>query len=289
MEKRRLGRGLDDLLSMTQELDTAAARAEVPLERIQVNPHQPRKAFDQDELSALSATVKSHGILQPLVVRQVGDQYQIVAGERRYRAAQQAGLAAVPVRIVDFNDQEVVEAALIENIHRTDLNPIEKAQGFKDYLDRFGLNHEQLAQRLGLARSTITNLVNLLDLPPEIQDGLRVNHITEAHAKILKGIKDRERQMSTYKQIVALGLSVKATEQFLREQRHDEPEAADPQTEPPERGEEKTAHVRSLEDELRQRLATPVEIKLRGKEKGQIVIRFDSNDDFMRVMDMLRR
>lgn len=288
MEKRRLGRGLDELLSMTQELDTATAvKAEVPLDRIQVNPHQPRKAFDQDELSAMSATVKSHGILQPLVVRQVGDQYQIVAGERRYRAAQQAGLAAVPVRIVDFNDQEVVEAALIENIHRTDLNPIEKAQGFKDYLDRFNLNHEQLAQRLGLARSTITNLVNLLDLPPEIQDGLRVNHISEAHAKILKGIKDRDRQMSMYKQVVALGLSVKATEQLLREQRNDEPDAA--AESPPERGEEKTAHVRSLEDELRQRLATPVEIKLRGKEKGQIVIRFDSNDDFMRVMEMLRR
>lgn len=287
MEKRRLGRGLDELLSMTQELDTATAvKAEVPLDRIQVNPHQPRKAFDQDELTALSATVKSHGILQPLVVRQVGDGYQIVAGERRYRAAQQAGLAAVPVRIVDFNDQQVVEAALIENIHRTDLNPIEKAQGFKDYLDRFTLNHEQLAQRLGLARSTITNLVNLLDLPPEIQDGLRVNQITEAHAKILKGVKDRERQMSLYKQVVALGLSVKATEQLLREQRNDEPDAAEPQ---PERSEEKTAHVRSLEDELRQRLATPVEIKLRGKEKGQIVIRFDSNDDFMRVMEMLRR
>jgi len=258
---------------------------EVPLDRIQANPHQPRKAFDQDELSAMSATVKSHGILQPLVVRQVGDQYQIIAGERRYRAAQQAGLAAVPVRVVDFNDQEVVEAALIENIHRTDLNPIEKAQGFKDYLDRFSLNHEQLAHRLGLARSTITNLVNLLELPAEIQDGLRVNHITEAHAKILKGIKDHDRQMSTYKQIVALGLSVKATEQFLREQRDE----LDPAESQPERGEEKTAHVRSLEDELRQRLATPVEIKLRGKEKGQIVIRFDSNDDFMRVMDMLRR
>lgn len=287
MEKRRLGRGLDDLLSITETLDAGQGlKANVPLEQIQVNPFQPRKAFDQDELAAMSATVKTHGILQPLVVRQVGEQYQIVAGERRFRAAQQAGLNAVPVRIVDFNDQEVVEAALIENIHRADLNPIEKAHGFKDYLERFALNHEQLAQRLGLARSTITNLVNLLDLPPEIQDGLRVNQITEAHAKILKGIKNRDKQMSLYKQIVALGMSVKATEQLLREQKQESEADADGQAEP---AIEKTAHVRHLEDELRQRLATPVEIRLRGKEKGQIVIRFENNDDFMRVLDMLRR
>src|SRR4029077_13211365 len=132
-------------------------------------------------------------------------------------AAREAGLKAVPVRVVDFNDQQVLEAALVENIQRTDLNPIEKAQGFKDYLDRFHMNHEQLAQRLGLARSTITNLVNLLELAPEVQDGLRVNQITEAHAKILKGIKNKEQQVALFKQIVAMGLSVKATEQLVRE------------------------------------------------------------------------
>lgn len=293
MEKRRLGRGLDDLLGLTQktvEAGNLAVKAEVPLSQIELNPFQPRKAFDQDELAAMSATVKSHGILQPLVVRQVGDHYQIVAGERRLRAAREAGLVSVPVRIVDFNDQEVLEAALIENIHRTDLNPIEKAQGFKDYLDRFALNHEQLAQKLGLARSTITNLVNLLELPPDIQEGLRVNQISEAHAKILKGIKDPDRQMSLYKQIVAMGLSVKATEAMLRDQKNEEP-AGTPngELEDPAVPQEKTAHVRGLEDELRQKLATPVEIRLRGKEKGQIIIRFDNNDDFMRVLEALRR
>src|SRR5262249_44655421 len=137
----------------------------------------------------------------------------------RLRAAQEVGLTSVPVRIVNFNDQEVLEAALIENIQRTDLNPIEKAQGFKDYLDRFKMNHEQLAQRLGLARSTITNLVGFLDLAPEVQEGLRVNQITEAHAKILKGIKSSEQQVAIFKQIVAQGLSVKATEQLVRDQK----------------------------------------------------------------------
>src|SRR5439155_2920777 len=142
------------------------------------------------------------------------------------------------------------------------LNPIEKALGFKDYLQRFSLNHEQLAQRLGLARSTITNLVNLLELTPEVQDGVRLNQISEAHAKILKGVKNKERQVTLFKQIVAMGLSVKATETLLREQK----ETAAGKSSNGSRGDssghgsEKSAHVRSLEEELRQKLAVPVEI-----------------------------
>src|SRR5688500_17312928 len=167
MEKKRLGRGLDALIGGT---DSAIAQAEATLDRIELNPYQPRKHFDQDEIQSLSRSVKSHGILQPLVVRSVGDRYQLIAGERRLRAAKEAGLKSVPIRVVDFNDQEAFEAALAENIQRTDLNPIEKALGFKDYLERFGLNHEQLAQRLGVSRSTITNLIHLLDLAPEVQD-----------------------------------------------------------------------------------------------------------------------
>jgi ParB family chromosome partitioning protein len=287
MEKRRLGRGLDALLGSADN-DTATAtateQAQVPVESIQHNPYQPRKTFDQDELAALSASVRSHGILQPLVVRLVGDQYQLVAGERRLRAAQEAGLLTVPVHVVDFNDQQVVEAALIENVQRSDLNPIEKAQGFKDYLDRFGMNHEQLAKRLGLARSTITNLVNLLELVPEVQDAVRTNQITEGHAKLLKGIKDPTRQISVYKEIVAKGLSVKATDAYLHEVK-EEKTASEAST--PADG--KTAHVKSLEDELRQKLATPVEIRLRGKDKGQIILRFESNDDFMRLLEALRK
>lgn len=290
MEKKRLGRGLDALLSDTDSeaggVAVADSQAEVAVERIQNNPNQPRKNFDKDDLAALSASVKNHGILQPLVVRMVGEQFQLVAGERRLRAAQDAGLTTVPVRIVDFNDQEVLEAALVENIQRTDLNPIEKAHGFKEYLDRFNMQHEHLAQRLGLARSTITNLVNLLDLAPEVQEGIRVNQISEAHAKLLKGIKNKDRQVALFKQIVAMGLSVKATEALIRDQKDGPaPEPAKAEAAP----EEKTAHVRGLEDELRQRLATPVEIKLRGKDKGQITIRFETNDDFMRIMEALRK
>jgi ParB family chromosome partitioning protein len=289
MEKRRLGRGLDALLGLAENgADTEhppTDQTQVPVAQIEHNPAQPRKTFDPEDLASLSASVRTHGILQPLVVRVKDGKYQLVAGERRLRAAQEAGLISVPVRVVDFNDQEVLEAALIENIQRTDLNPIEKAQGFKDYLERFGMTHEELARRIGLARATITNLVNLLELALEVQEAVRVNQISEGHAKLLKGIKDQLQQVALCKQIIAQGLSVKAAETFLREQREEKP-ASEPRTTEPEG---KTSHVRSIEDELRQKLATKVEIRVRGKDKGQIVLRFETNDDFMRLLDVLRK
>jgi ParB family chromosome partitioning protein len=289
MEKTRLGRGLDKLIPMLENgADAPAGAAQVdqthvPVELIQHNPHQPRKTFDPDDLASLSTSVRNHGILQPLVVRKVGEQYQLIAGERRLRAAQDVGLSTVPVHVVDFNDQQVMEAALVENIQRTDLNPIEKAQGFKDYLDRFKYNHEELAQRLGLSRSTVSNLVHLLDLEPEVQEGVRTRQITEGHAKLLKGVKDRDRQLTTFRQVVAQGLTLKATEALLR-QAHEAPaerEAAEPVA--------KTSHVRGLEDELRQKLAVRVEIKLKAKDKGRIVLCFESYDDFERLLESLRR
>jgi ParB family chromosome partitioning protein len=286
VDKKRLGRGLEALVG--GDAPPAAAQAEVPLDRIQHNPYQPRKAFDADEIATLTASIKAHGILQPLVVRAVGDGFQVVAGERRLRAAHDAGLASVPVRVVDFNDQQTLEAALVENIHRADLNPIEKAQGFKDYLDRFGMNHEQLAQRLGLARSTITNLVNLLELCAEVQEAVRVNQISEGHAKVLKGIKEPERQAALCKQIVAQGLSVKALDALVRQQRAEADQAAAP-AEPRPEPVEKTAHVKGIEDELRQKLSTKVDIRLKAKDRGAIVLAFESNDDFMRLLECLRR
>jgi ParB family chromosome partitioning protein len=289
VEKTRLGRGLDKLIPILENGADAPAVAlqleqtQVPLDLIQHNPYQPRKTFDPDELASLTASVRNHGILQPLVVRKVGERYQLIAGERRLRAALEIGLPAVPVRIVDFNDQQVMEAALVENLQRSDLNPIEKAQGFKDYMDRFKLNYEELAQRLGLSRSSVSNLVHLLDLEPEVQEGLRTNQITEGHAKLLKGIKDRERQVRIFRQIVAQGLTLKATEPLLRDVRE---ETKEEQTGPEPIA--KTKHVRSVEDELRQKLSLRVEIKLKAKDKGRIVIGFESNDDFMRLLQVLR-
>lgn len=286
-KKARLGRGLDALLPGVSHDGPSAALAEVPVQAIEENPFQPRKSFDDDELSALCQSIRTHGVLQPLVVRQVGDHYQLIAGERRLRAAKSAGLPAVPVRVVDFNDQQVVEAALVENIQRSDLNPIEKAQGFKDYLDRFGMTHEKLAQRLGLARPTITNLLALLELPQELQDAVRRGQLTMGHAKILKGIPDRDRQLQLCKEIIARGLSVHATEAMLKQPAPEPPKSESRNGDAGHETLEKSAHVQGVEDELRRKLGMKVEIKVRGRDKGQIVVSFESNDDFERVVEVL--
>jgi ParB family transcriptional regulator, chromosome partitioning protein len=282
--KPRLGRGLEALLGDAPE---SGSSNRLTVERIQQNPWQPRKRFDDDELAQLSASIKTHGVLQPLVVRRVGDSYQLIAGERRLRAAQAAGLREVPVHIVEFNDQQVYEAALVENIQRADLNPIEKAQGFKDYIDRFGISQEALGAKLGLDRTTISNLIGLLNLPADVQDAVRLGQISLAHAKVLKGIPSMEKQQALCREIILKKLSVHALEQMMKDAKSEpaavsEKAAAMPRV-------EKTPHVESLESDLRQKLATRVEIKLRAKEKGHIVIGFDSNDDFERILSVLSR
>ena len=229
-------------------------------------------------------------MLQPLVVRQVGEQFQLIAGERRLRASQKLGLAEVPVHIVDFNDQEVLEAALVENIQRSDLNAIEKAHSFKEYLNRYNFTQEQLATRLGMDRSSVSNLVNLLNLPSEVQDAVRLEQISLGHAKILKGLNDATRQVTLCKEVMMRGLSVKALELLVKQQKAEAAEAKVPQAEAvADEPVEKTGHVLGLENELRQKLAVKFEIRVKAKDNGQIVIGFDSNDDFERVIEALRR
>ena len=286
MEKKaRLGRGLEALLGGPDPETAATATAtEIRIDEIHHNPWQPRKTFDNDDMSALSESIRNHGVLQPLVVRQSAEGFQLIAGERRLRAAKAAGLDAVPVHVVNFNDQQVLEAALVENIQRTDLNPIEKAHGFKEYLDRFSMTHDELAKRLGLARPTISNLVGLLDLAAEIQEYVRTGMVSLGHAKILKSIPETERQISLCKEIIARGLSVRDLDALLADQKQTE-QTTEAATEPttPKTPVEKTTHVKGMEDELRQRLAVKVEIKLKARDRGQIVLAFESNDDFERL------
>jgi len=287
--KPRLGRGLNSLLG---DLGNSSPVENVPItrlpiEKIQHNPYQPRKQFDEDESKSLAASVRTHGILQPLVVRQVGDGFQLIAGERRLRAARDAGLPEVPVHLVAFDDQQVFEAALVENIQRSDLNAIEKAQGFKDYLDKFGLTNEQLGAKLSMDRTTISNLLGLLNLPQEVQDAVRTGQITLGHAKILKGIAEPDRQIALCREIIAKSYSVHALDQIVKLSKVEAAGGAKQATEAPVY--EKTAHVKGLEDDLRQRLATRIEIKLKAKDKGQIVIGFESNDDFERIIEALKR
>lgn len=292
--KQRLGKGLSALLGNGDSKGEPGGDKQVlAVGSIRQNPFQPRKTFDDDEIKHLSESIRNHGVLQPLVVRRVGEEFQLIAGERRLRAAQKAGLSSVPVHVVNFNDQQVLEAALVENIQRSDLNPIEKAQGFKEYLDRYHMTQEQLASRLGMDRSSVSNLVNLLHLPTEVQDAVRLGQVTLGHAKILKGVGDAPKQIAMCKEVMMKGLSVKALEALIKQQKAESAgaQAASDEGGPPlaEPVPEKTAHVLGLETEIRQKLATKFEIRIKGKDKGQIVIGFESNDDFERIVDALRR
>jgi len=290
--KPRLGRGLDALFNKPAnvvaqtEVSHLGPISMVAVTKIQLNPFQPRKNFDEDELLQLADSIKTSGVLQPLLVRPIGDNFQLVAGERRLRAAQLAGISELPVYVREFDEQQLFEAALVENIQRSDLNPIEKAQGFKCYLDKFQMTQEQLAVRLGIDRTTITNLVGLLNLPAEVQDHVRSGQISLGHAKVLKGLAEPEHQVTLSKDVITKGLSVHALEALIKQQRGEAPSLDETEkTASPE----KTEHVQAIEDELRQKLAMRVAIKLRGKEKGQIVLNFESNDDFERLLDVLRK
>ena len=291
--KPRLGRGLNslmgDLNAGTGPTQQVGPVGKLATSKIQFNPYQPRKRFDDDELKALTDSVRVHGILQPIVVRPVGDGFQLIAGERRLRAAQDVGMTEVPVHIVNFNDQQVFEAALVENIQRADLNPIEKAQGFKEYLDKFGLTQDQFAVRLGLDRTTISNLVGLLNLPAEAQEAVRLGQLTLGHAKVLKGVAEPERQIQLTRETILKNYSVHALELLVKQQRIEAATAAANEAAPRREAPEKTAHVKGLEDDLRQRLAVKVEIRVKAKDKGQIVIGFETNDDFERILEALKK
>lgn len=287
----RLARGLDALLGDL----TAPHVADAPVCRLAVgkiayNPYQPRKQIDDEELAALTESVKAHGIIQPIAVRKVADGYQLIAGERRLRAAKAAGLEEVPVHLVDFDDQQVFEAALVENIQRADLNPVEKAQGFKEYMERFKMTQDRLAARLGLDRTSVTNLLGLLNLHPEVQAAVRNGQLTMGHAKVLKSVPDLDQQAMFAKDAMLKNYSVQALDLLIKQHRL-APAGAEPAGEPAARKEpaEKTAHVKGLEDDLRQRLAVRIEIKVKAKDKGQIVIAFDSNDDFERIVQALQK
>jgi ParB family chromosome partitioning protein len=291
-KKSRLGRGLDALLGGDEVplAGIATGRSEVAVETIEVNPYQPRKTFEEEDLRSLGESIRNHGILQPLVVRQVGDRFQLIAGERRLRAAQAVGLSSVPVTVVDFNDQQTLEAALVENMHRADLNPVEKAQGFQEYLERYQMTHDQLAGRLGVSRSTVTNLVSLLDLPTEVQDLIRGGHISFGHAKVLKGLRDPLHLAPLGREIVSQGLSVRATETRVNQLNNGgQLEAEEKPAKESKPTVEKTAHVQAVEDELRHKLGLKIEIRVKGKEKGQILLSFDSNEDFERAIEALMK
>jgi ParB family chromosome partitioning protein len=291
VNKKRLGRGLAALLG-TEEGGFEAGSLEladlihVAVDMVDPNPFQPRREFDAAEIAALADSLRQHGMLQPIIIRQVGERFQLIAGERRLRAAVEANLHEVPARVLELDDQRVSELAMVENLQRTDLNPLEKATAFRSYLDRFGGTKEELAARLGLERSTISNLLRLLDLPEKIQEAVRVKKISQGHARALVTIEDRERQHSYCLRVIQEGLSVRQTEALVQ-RGEPTPALTRVRKDPPQPAIEQAPHFEQLEAAIRDRFGTPVTIRYTHREHGRIIIEFNSHDDFARITSML--
>jgi ParB family chromosome partitioning protein len=255
--------------------------------QIDRNPFQPRRDFDEREIAELADSIREHGLIQPLVVRHVGDRYQLIAGERRLRAALQAGWSEVPVVIRDADDRQVAEIAIVENLQRKDLNPLEKAASFQQYLERYQCTQEELAGRLGLDRSTIANLIRLLELPSAVQDAIRNGGVSQGHARALLPLGDEREQIAFCKRIQAEGLSVRAIEQLVQEQiraADDEPQTGG---EPQASSRRRSHSLMAVEQELRESIGAKVAISQSTKGSGRIVIQFSTREEFERLRELL--
>ncbi len=296
--RRRLGRGLSALLgsgagSEPTAAENVADNSQIHVELIERNPFQPRRDFDQNAINELADSIRLHGILQPLLVRASGDGYQLVAGERRLIAAKKAGVEIVPCQVMTLTDQQVCEVAMEENLKRQDLNVIEKAQAFQDYLNRFQCTMEDVGKRFSLDRSTINNMIRLLELPEQLQTDVRSGTLSAGHARTLLTLPEAE-QLELAALVQRDGISVRKLEELVRD-RVAQKASASAATETTD-GENpdvvkfnRTAHVDALQQQLCDLLGTKVQIKLKKKESGQIVIDFSSNDDFERILGTLRR
>lgn len=275
MTRRALGRGLDALLGDEPAPATPAeSLTEIAIDDIEVNPRQPRKHFDAEALDELARSIKSAGVIQPVVVRRAGEgRWQLIAGERRWRAARQAGLERIPAVIREASDAESLELALVENLLREDLNPMEEAEAYQQVLSEFGWTQEQLAQRIGRDRSTIANSLRLLRLPPAIQDDLRAGRLTMGHARALLALTTTAEQLKLRDEILARAWSVRATEEGVQQRRS---------APPPRRSPELVA----LEEALQRALLTRVRV-VGSERRGRIEIAYASTDELNRLATLL--
>jgi len=280
MQKRRLGRGLDSLIAPNEPSEPRAGGAadEIDLARIELNPRQPRQEVDPEALQRLADSIRTAGVLQPVVVRQKGEMYELVVGERRLRAAFMAGLTSIPAIVRDVPDDQMLELALIENIQREDLNPIEKARAIRRMIDELGLTQEQAGAKLALERPTIANFLRLLDLPDEIREMVSRGTLSAGHARAILGLSDPPDQLILAAKVSKEGLSVRQAERLV----------VDGQlVRSHHRGSTPTsAQVRHLENTLREKLGTKVEIR-GASGRGRIVIHFRSNEEFDRLFSLI--
>jgi ParB family chromosome partitioning protein len=271
-----LGRGLDALIPRATE----APAAQVPIEMVRRNPHQPRNAFDEEALAELASSVATHGVIQPNVVRGIADGgYELVAGERRLRAARMAGLTQIPAVIRDSTSDESLELALVENVQREDLNPIEEASAYRELIDAFGLTHETVAQRVGKSRVAISNALRLLDLAPQTREAIVDGRITEGHGRALAALTIPELQRAVLQVVLDRHLSVRQTEELVRRKRD---------AGPTPRRNALTEDLADLEAQLRGILATKVGI-VRTRKGGRVVIDFYSDEELDRIYAIITR
>jgi ParB family chromosome partitioning protein len=281
MNRKALGRGLGALLSSDRTIELDSEPTEVDLNLIVPGPMQPRSHFDEASLQSLAESIRSHGIVQPLLVRRRGDGYELIAGERRWRAAKLAGLARVPIVVKEVPDESLLEIALIENIQRENLNPIEEAQAYKKLIETVGLTQESLASRVGRDRSYITNYLRLLRLPDDLQQLVKDGRLSTGHARTIVGLSQPDIQRRVARQVIDGGLSVRATEHLVqklaegRRAKNTAPRPIDP-------------NLRAAETKLRRALGTQVRITQSGPDgRGRVEISFFNNRDLDRIYSLL--
>lgn len=278
-----LGRGLDALLPAGQGDESSGNLREVPVDSIEPNPRQPRRNFEEDALADLAASIATLGILQPLLVRDGGGgRYELIAGERRWRAARNAGVADVPVLVVETDEQGSLERALVENVHRKDLNPIEEAAAYKQLIEEGGLTQEALGDRLGKNRVTISNALRLLDAPVEIQQMLVEGRFTAAHARALLSLQGNPFQSRLAKRVALEGMSVRETEELVRKYQGSYHTGKERKGGRPERPPQLREAQRRLADHLQTRARVEM-----GKKKGKIVLDFVSLEELERLLAVI--
>jgi len=278
--RQALGKGLGALIPEKSPSDVEGEKvfSICGIEEIKPNPFQPRKAFGEEQLRELVGSIQEKGILQPLVVRRKGSGYELIAGERRWRAAQKAGMKDVPIIIKDVQESELLELSLIENIQRENLNPVEEAEAFKGLMDQFHFTQEEISQRVGKDRTTITNAIRLLKLPQDIKQSLANGAISMGHARAFLSLDGAEKQRLALKKVLAGGLSVRQTENLVKRLR------VRAYTSIPKKNQE----WNPLVEELQRALGTKVKIIGKGK-RGKIEIEFYSHEELDRIIDLLRR
>lgn len=273
---RRLGRGLNALIPKAAEVERVGEVREVPVDVVDPNPYQPRKEKEDEELRELAQSIKEHGLVQPVVVRPKGNRYELVIGERRWRAARMVGLNSIPAIVREVGEREMVEMALVENLQRKDLNPVEEAEAYKMLREEFSLTQEEIAMRVGRTRASVANTMRLLQLPHEILESLRKGEMTEGHARAILGAGTRERMFSVWRAVLERKLSVRGTESLVRSMTVPRPRRR------------KEPHVAEAERSLSERLGTPVRITVDEKGRGSLTVRLFSWEDLDRILEAFK-